>query len=120
MKGDFNLSVPWIHCAKRYARSATKEQAARIAVSSTRPNLTKAQASSYALVEQGIKDGGVRLAGLSNEIDRLQREIQLLGAVNSAALDELTPLQGEEDLFGCTNGRFDRGDVDTGGGNQED
>jgi len=32
----------------------------------------------------------VRLAGLQGEIDRLHREIQSLGAVNLAALDELT------------------------------
>jgi len=66
-----------------------KEQAARIGVEQYKTQLDEAQAD-YALVEQGIKDGGVRLAGLSNEIDRLQREIQLLGAVNLAALDELT------------------------------
>jgi chromosome segregation protein len=32
----------------------------------------------------------VRLAGLQGEIDRLHRDITALGAVNLAALDELT------------------------------
>jgi chromosome segregation protein len=66
-----------------------KEQAARIGVEQFKSQLDEAQAD-YVSIEQGIKDGAVRLAGLSNEIDRLQREIQLLGAVNLAALDELS------------------------------
>ena len=66
-----------------------KEQAARIGVEQYKTQLDEALAD-YAAVEQGIKEGAVRLAGLSNEIDRLQREVQLLGAVNLAALDELT------------------------------
>ncbi len=33
----------------------------------------------------------MRLTGLQGEIDRLNREIAALGAVNLAALDELTP-----------------------------
>jgi chromosome segregation protein len=39
---------------------------------------------------QSIQDGNVRLAGMQGEIDRLHREIAALGAVNLAALDELT------------------------------
>ena len=37
-----------------------------------------------------IEDGGVKLWGLQTEIDRIQKEISALGAVNLAALDELT------------------------------
>jgi chromosome segregation protein len=37
----------------------------------------------------GIEQGGVRVAGLQGEIDRLQREVAALGAVNLAALQEL-------------------------------
>ena len=37
----------------------------------------------------GIAQDGVRLHGLQGEIDRLQREVNALGAVNLAALDEL-------------------------------
>jgi hypothetical protein len=39
---------------------------------------------------RSIEDGGVKLWGLQSEIDRIQREIAALGAVNLAALDELT------------------------------
>jgi chromosome segregation protein len=39
---------------------------------------------------QSIEDGGVKLWGLQGEIDRITREIAALGAVNLAALDELT------------------------------
>jgi chromosome segregation protein len=41
-------------------------------------------------VAKSIEEGGVKLAGLQGEIDRLHREIAALGAVNLAALDELT------------------------------
>jgi chromosome segregation protein len=41
-------------------------------------------------VAQSIAEGNVRMHGLQGEIDRLHREIQALGAVNLAALDELT------------------------------
>jgi len=40
-------------------------------------------------VRQSVEAGGVRLAGLQGEIDRLNREITALGAVNLAALEEL-------------------------------
>ena len=36
-----------------------------------------------------VLEGGVRLVGLQGEIDRIQREMSALGAVNLAALDEL-------------------------------
>jgi chromosome segregation protein len=42
------------------------------------------------VLRQGIDDGGVRLAGLQGEIDRIHREVEALGAVNLAALEELT------------------------------
>jgi chromosome segregation protein len=38
---------------------------------------------------QSVAEGAVKLWGLQGEIDRIQREIQALGAVNLAALDEL-------------------------------
>jgi chromosome segregation protein len=37
-----------------------------------------------------IEDGGVKLWGLQTEIDRIHKDIDALGAVNLAALDELT------------------------------
>ncbi len=42
------------------------------------------------LLAQGIEAGSVKLAGLQGEIDRLHREVEALGAVNLAALEELT------------------------------
>jgi chromosome segregation protein len=39
---------------------------------------------------KGIEADGVKLYGLQTEIDRIQREINALGAVNLAALEELT------------------------------
>ncbi len=66
-----------------------KEQAARLGVEQYSQLLEEAQAD-LAAVAQSITEGNVRLAGLQGEIDRLHREIQSLGAVNLAALDELT------------------------------
>src|SRR5213078_2644222 len=51
--------------------------------------LTDAQADLEA-VAKSIEEDKVRLAGLQNEIDRLHREIAALGAVNLAALEELS------------------------------
>jgi len=66
-----------------------KEQAARLGVEQYTQQLAEAQAD-LAAVGQSIAEGNVRLVGLQGEIDRLHREIQSLGAVNLAALDELT------------------------------
>ncbi len=66
-----------------------KEQAARLGVEQYSQQLEEAQAD-LAAVAQSITEGNVRLAGLQSEIDRFHREIQSLGAVNLAALDELT------------------------------
>jgi chromosome segregation protein len=41
-------------------------------------------------IRQSIAQGNVRLAGMQQSIDRLNNEISALGAVNLAALDELT------------------------------
>ncbi|MBT9549337.1 MAG: chromosome segregation protein SMC [Hydrogenophaga sp.] len=66
-----------------------KEQAARLGVEQYSQQLDEAQAD-LAAVAQSITEGNVRLVGLQSEIDRFHREIQSLGAVNLAALDELT------------------------------
>jgi chromosome segregation protein len=42
------------------------------------------------LLANGIEEGSVKLQGLQGEIDRLHREVEALGAVNLAALEELT------------------------------
>ncbi|AOW13575.1 chromosome segregation protein SMC [Hydrogenophaga crassostreae] len=66
-----------------------KEQAARLGVEQYSQQLEEAGAD-LAAVAQSISEGNVRLTGLQSEIDRFHREIQSLGAVNLAALDELT------------------------------
>jgi chromosome segregation protein len=66
-----------------------KEQAARLGFEQYAQLLADAQADLEALAKS-VEDGKVRLAGLQNEIDRLHREIAALGAVNLAALEELS------------------------------
>jgi chromosome segregation protein len=66
-----------------------KEQAARLGVEQYSQMLAEAEAD-LAAVAQSVVEGQVRIAGLQGEIDRMHRDIQSLGAVNLAALDELT------------------------------
>ncbi len=66
-----------------------KEQAARLGFEQYAQLLTDAQADLEA-VAASIEAGHVRLAGMQGEIDRLNREIAALGAVNLAALEELS------------------------------
>jgi len=66
-----------------------KEQAARLGFEQYEQLLTDAQAD-LETVAKSIEEGNVRLTGMQGEIDRLNREIAALGAVNLAALDELT------------------------------
>jgi chromosome segregation protein len=73
---------------QRITEFQLKEQAARLGFEQYEQQLLEAQADLQA-VEQSIKDGNVRLAGMQSDIDRLHREIEALGAVNLAALEEL-------------------------------
>ena len=66
-----------------------EEQAAQLGGAQYLEQLTAAQVDLEQLA-LGIEQGGVKLYGLQTEIDRIQREIAALGAVNLAALDELT------------------------------
>lgn len=74
---------------QRITEFQLKEQAARLGFEQYAQLLADAQAD-LAAVEQSIQTGNVRLTGLQSEIDRINREIQSLGAVNLAALDELS------------------------------
>ncbi|HEY4065565.1 MAG TPA: chromosome segregation protein SMC, partial [Burkholderiaceae bacterium] len=65
-----------------------KEQAARLGFEQYQQLLADAQADLEAVAES-IETDKVRLGGLQSEIDRLNREVASLGAVNLAALDEL-------------------------------
>ncbi|MBK7509267.1 MAG: chromosome segregation protein SMC [Comamonadaceae bacterium] len=66
-----------------------KEQAARLGLEQYTQLLADAGADLEA-VARSVAEGAVRLAGLQGEIDRLHREVAALGAVNLAALEELT------------------------------
>ncbi len=73
---------------QRITEFQLKEQAARLGFEQYAQLLLDAQAD-LAAVESSIQTGNVRLTGLQGDIDRINREIQSLGAVNLAALDEL-------------------------------
>jgi chromosome segregation protein len=65
-----------------------KEQAARLGFEQYDQLLREAQADLESLA-RSIVDGAVRAGRLQGEIDLLHRDIEALGAVNLAALDEL-------------------------------
>ncbi|MBA3059591.1 MAG: chromosome segregation protein SMC [Gammaproteobacteria bacterium] len=73
---------------QRITEFQLKEQAARLGFEQYTQLLTDAQADLEA-VARSLLDGNVRLSGTQGEIDRLNRDIAALGAVNLAALDEL-------------------------------
>jgi chromosome segregation protein len=66
-----------------------EEQAASLGGAQYMEQLAAASADMVALA-QGIEVGGVKLQGLQGEIDRIHRDVEALGAVNLAALEELT------------------------------
>ena len=66
-----------------------KEQASRLGLEQYAQLLQDAEADLEGLAKS-IEEGNVRLTGLQSEIDRLNREIAALGAVNLAALEELS------------------------------
>jgi chromosome segregation protein len=74
---------------QRITEFQLKEQAARLGFEQYSQQLADAQADLDA-VARSIEEGKVRLPGMQGEIDRLHREIAALGAVNLAALEELT------------------------------
>lgn len=74
---------------QRITEFQLKEQAARLGFEQYEQLLADAQADLQAL-ERSIQEGNVRLFGMQGDIDRLNREIASLGAVNLAALDELS------------------------------
>ena len=74
-----------------------KAQAAQLSVEQWSQMLADAQADLAALA-QAIDAGPIRLPGMQAEIDRLQRAVDALGAVNLAALAELAE-QREREQF---------------------
>ena len=73
---------------QRITEFQLKEQAARLGVEQYQQLLDDAGADLEAIAAS-IDTDKVRLVGLQGEIDRLNREVVALGAVNLAALDEL-------------------------------
>jgi chromosome segregation protein len=73
----------------RITKLQLEEQAAQLGGAQFMEQLTAAEVNLEALA-QNIADNNVKLYGLQGEIDRINREINALGAVNLAALDELT------------------------------
>ena len=73
---------------QRITEFQLKEQAARLGFEQYTQLLLDAQADLEA-VAKSLAEGTVRLTGMQGEIDRLNRDIAALGAVNLAALDEL-------------------------------
>ncbi|MBV8617392.1 MAG: chromosome segregation protein SMC [Curvibacter sp.] len=74
---------------QRITEFQLKEQAARLGFEQYANLLIDAGADLDALAAS-VVGGAVRLGGLQSEIDRLNREIAALGAVNLAALEELS------------------------------
>ena len=73
---------------QRIVDAQLKEQAARIGFEQYDRFLQEAEADTTA-IEASIAAESIKLHGLQTEIDKLQKEIQSLGAVNLAALEEL-------------------------------
>jgi chromosome segregation protein len=79
-----------------------EEQAAQLGGAQYMEQLTAAEVDLEALA-RGIEEGAVKLWGLQGEVDRLQREVNALGAVNLAALDELTESRERKTFLDAQN-----------------
>jgi chromosome segregation protein len=77
-------------------------QAARLGGAQYLEQLAAAGAD-LALLAQSVEVGGVKLWGLQTEIDRIQKEIAALGAVNLAALEELTQSRERKTFLDAQN-----------------
>ncbi len=73
----------------RITKLQLEEQAAQLGGAQYMEQLTAAAVDMEALAKN-VAENNVKLYGLQGEIDRINREIAALGAVNLAALDELT------------------------------
>jgi chromosome segregation protein len=79
-----------------------EQQAAMLGGAQFMEQLNAAQVD-LQLLAQGIEQGGVKLWGLQGEIDRLNRELAALGAVNLAALEELTAARERKTFLDAQN-----------------
>ncbi|MBL8331187.1 MAG: chromosome segregation protein SMC [Rubrivivax sp.] len=87
---------------ERITKLQLEAQAAQLGGAQYLEQLTAA-AVDLELLGQGIEAGGVKLWGLQGEIDRIQREITALGAVNLAALDELSESRERKTFLDAQN-----------------
>lgn len=87
---------------ERITKLQLEEQAAQLGGAQYLEQLTAAAVDLEAL-GKGIEENGVKLYGLQGEIDRINREINALGAVNLAALDELTAARERKTFLDAQN-----------------
>jgi chromosome segregation protein len=86
----------------RITKLQLEEQAAQLGGAQYLDQLVAAAVDFEALAA-GIEQDGVKLHGLQSEIDRINREIAALGAVNLAALDELTASRERKTFLDAQN-----------------
>ena len=86
----------------RITKLQLEAQAAQLGGAQYLEQLVAANVDFEALA-QGIESNGVRLHGLQTEIDRINREIAALGAVNLAALEELTTARERKTFLDAQN-----------------
>jgi chromosome segregation protein len=87
---------------ERITKLQLEEQAAQLGGAQFMEQLIAAGVDLEALA-QSIEQGQVKLYGLQGEIDRISREIAALGAVNLAALDELTASRERKNFLDAQN-----------------
>jgi len=87
---------------ERITKLQLEEQAAQLGGAQYLEQLTAAQVDLEALAKS-IEENGVKLYGLQGEIDRINREINALGAVNLAALDELSAARERKTFLDAQN-----------------
>ncbi|MDI4631555.1 chromosome segregation protein SMC [Pelomonas sp. V22] len=87
---------------ERITKLQLEEQAAQLGGAQYMEQLTAAAVDMEALAKS-IEEGQVKLYGLQGEIDRINREIAALGAVNLAALDELTTARERKTFLDAQN-----------------
>ncbi len=86
----------------RITKLQLEEQAAQLGGAQYLDQLVAA-AVDFEALSAGIEQNGVKLTGLQAEIDRINREIAALGAVNLAALDELTASRERKTFLDAQN-----------------
>jgi len=87
---------------ERLTKLQLEEQAAQLGGAQYMEQLSAASVDLEALAKS-VEEGAVKLYGLQGEIDRINREIAALGAVNLAALDELSAARERKTFLDAQN-----------------